>query len=153
MDGLVRVWDNYNGQCLGTAMGSQVAGLSGATFSPNGRYVVISSLDNTIGLWDLKAAGNFNLVTGKTTSRNNSKYFMRTIFDSQGNVIFGEEDKTIGVWNPSTNKKMLSIKTNENIVPIALCTNANDTLFAYGGIGSSKAQIISKNDLFKGVKY
>lgn len=78
---------------------------------------------------------------------------MRTIFDAQGHVVFGEEDKTIGVWDPSANKKLVSIKTNEGIVPIALCVNANDSLFAYGGLGSSKAQVISKHDLFKGVKY
>jgi COMPASS component SWD3 len=47
-----RVWDTSTGQCLRTLVHEDNPAVANVCFSPNGRFVLAFSLDNSIRLWD-----------------------------------------------------------------------------------------------------
>ena len=51
-DGLCRIWDTASGQCLKTLIDDDNPPVSFVKFSPNGKYILAATLDNTLKLWD-----------------------------------------------------------------------------------------------------
>ena len=49
-DGLVRIWDTATGECLKTIFAEGNPPVSYAKYSPNGRFILVSTLDDTIRL-------------------------------------------------------------------------------------------------------
>lgn len=47
-DGLVRVWDVATGECLKTLFADGNPPVSYASYSPNGRFILASTLDNKV---------------------------------------------------------------------------------------------------------
>jgi COMPASS component SWD3 len=47
-----RIWDTSTGQCLRTLVHEDNPAVTNVCFSPNGRFVLAFSLDNSIRLWD-----------------------------------------------------------------------------------------------------
>jgi COMPASS component SWD3 len=50
---LVRVWDVATGECLKTLFADGNPPVSYAKYSPNGRYILAGTLDNTVGVMAL----------------------------------------------------------------------------------------------------
>jgi len=46
------IWDTASGQCLKTLIDDENPPLSFVKFSPNGKYILAATLDNTLKLWD-----------------------------------------------------------------------------------------------------
>lgn len=61
-DGVVRLWDIDTGKCIRTMAHDNVEPVGAIAFSPNGRYLVVSSLDSHIRIWDMSHTGinNYN---------------------------------------------------------------------------------------------
>ena len=70
-DGLCRIWDtasgassywslssSSSGQCLKTLIDDDNPPVSFVKFSPNGKYILAATLDNTLKLWDYSKVGN-----------------------------------------------------------------------------------------------
>lgn len=49
---LSRIWDTASGQCLKTLIDDDNPPVSFVKFSPNGKYILAATLDNTLKLWD-----------------------------------------------------------------------------------------------------
>jgi len=47
-----RIWDTASGQCLKTLIDDDNPPVSFVKFSPNGKYILAATLDNTLKLWD-----------------------------------------------------------------------------------------------------
>ena len=47
-----RIWDTASGQCLKTLIDDENPPVSFVKFSPNGKYILAATLDNTLKLWD-----------------------------------------------------------------------------------------------------
>jgi len=69
-------------------------------FSPDGKFVVSGSYDNTARVWDV--------ATGKEVSRMTHKYVVNTVAFSQDGkyVISGSQDGTVRVWEVATGKEV-----------------------------------------------
>jgi WD40 repeat protein len=59
-----RLWDTATGQCLKSLVDESNPPASHALFTPNSRYILVSSLDSTIRLWDYHAAVCIKTYTG-----------------------------------------------------------------------------------------
>ena len=50
---MCRIWDVNTGQCIKTLIDDDVTSpVSFVKFSPNGKYILAGTLDNTLKLWD-----------------------------------------------------------------------------------------------------
>lgn len=47
-DGLCRIWDASTGHCMKTLIDDENPPVSFAKFSPNGKFVLVGTLDNTL---------------------------------------------------------------------------------------------------------
>jgi COMPASS component SWD3 len=54
-DGLIRIWDVFSGECLKTLYAQGNPPVSCLSYSPNGRYILASTLDSKLRLWDTTA--------------------------------------------------------------------------------------------------
>lgn len=54
-DGLIRIWDVFSGECLKTLYAQGNPPVSYLSYSPNGRYILASTLDSKLRLWDTTA--------------------------------------------------------------------------------------------------
>jgi len=54
-DGFVRIWDLVKGNCLRTFIADSGSnqGVSDCRFTPNGKNILMASMDDTVGLYDL----------------------------------------------------------------------------------------------------
>jgi len=57
-----RIWDTASGQCLKTLIDDDNAPVSFVKFSPNGKYILTATLDNTLKLWDYSKVYTLKLL-------------------------------------------------------------------------------------------
>jgi COMPASS component SWD3 len=101
-DGLIRIWDTGNGQCLKTIVEEDASvPVSFMTFAPNGKFILSANLDSKLRLW--------NVVSGKCAKtyegHQNSKYCCTAAFSvsSTGRyVVSGSENSFIFIWDLQT---------------------------------------------------
>ena len=58
-----RIWDTASGQCLKTLIDDDNPPVSFVKFSPNGKYILAATLDNTLKLWDYSKVSSFKVST------------------------------------------------------------------------------------------
>ena len=114
-----RIWDADSGQCLKTLVDDDnpmwyvqsskilamcdtlLAGLttysSHVSFSPNSRYVLASTQDSTIRLWNYQTSRCVKTYTGHT----NRTYSLVAAFSNTSGqyVVSGSEDAKIYIWD------------------------------------------------------
>merc|ERR1719242_1972774 len=69
-DGLIRGWDmnSFNRQCIKT-LGFDPTAVSFAKWTPNGKYIVSGTLDDTIRIWDFDTAKTVKTYKGHRNAR------------------------------------------------------------------------------------
>eukprot|EP00949_MAST-11_sp_MAST-11-sp1_P004570 g4570.t1 len=140
-DGLCRIWDTCSSKCLATIvpppvnLRQGVPAVSFAKFSPNGQYVLTSTLDDSIRLWSVERGKCVKTFRG----HKNSKYCIFSTFcrvaPKTPCVLSGSEDGKVYVWNLQT-RAIEQVLTDHHDVVVALDTNAACGLLATAGCGN-----------------
>lgn len=105
-DGLCRIWDVSNGHCLKTLIDESSPPVAFATFSPNGKYILVGALDSAIRLWSyLDESKIMKTYRGHA----NEKYCLISTFlireaDGTKRVASGSEDGDIVIWDLNSKK-------------------------------------------------
>lgn len=97
-----RIWDTASGQCLKTLIDDDNPPVSFVKFSPNGKYILAATLDNTLKLWDYTKGKCLKTYVG----HKNEKYCIFANFSVTG----GKVRYSILVFN-----KPQTLKTKKNV--------------------------------------
>lgn len=78
-----RIWDTASGQCLKTLIDDDNPPVSFVKFSPNGKYILAATLDNTLKLWDYSKGKCLKTYSG----HKNEKYCIFANFSVTGGKV------------------------------------------------------------------
>lgn len=103
-DGKCCVWDVLSGCCLKSILSNESSHvhISHARLSPNGKYLLMSTLDSMIRLWDYKMGQGRVLKTYQ--GHLNKNYCIMSCFSTVNgkSVISGSEDNSLYIWDLNT---------------------------------------------------
>ncbi|XLR32959.1 hypothetical protein S83_060859, partial [Arachis hypogaea] len=71
-----RIWDASTGHCMKTLIDDENPPVSFVKFSPNGKFILVGTLDNTLRLWNYSTGKFLKSYTGHV----NSKYCLSSTF-------------------------------------------------------------------------
>lgn len=149
----MRVWDISLGQCIKTIFHDKTPPISAVKFSPNNKFILSTSLNNELRLWDYESNKCLKLYD----SHINTKYCCFSSFVTTGtnkSVITGTDNGICAVYDLQSRKLNQSIihqsqhikldeesKSNEHInnnktktTPvIAIATHPTENIILTGG--------------------
>lgn len=137
-DGLMRLFDTETGQCLKTLVynssshGTATAStndvvnfpISVVNVTPNGKYILSSSLDGKIRLWDYMNNKVVKTYTGVDNSLINSKYDGGTCFvtcTTDPIVVSGSETSGALFWNVQTKNIVFQLQPGATVLDVTVC--------------------------------
>lgn len=122
-DGLIRFFDVLLGQCLKTLMYEKTDSsfpISYVRFSPNGKYLLASSLDGVIRLWDYTTAGKvvktYSYKGGVAEKYSCSAEFL-TAFE-RPQIVLGSECGKVLFWDLDSKQLVLEIDVGGVILQV-----------------------------------
>ncbi|VDO85324.1 unnamed protein product [Heligmosomoides polygyrus] len=142
-DGLVRIWETANGQCVKTLVDDDNPPVAFVKFSPNGKYILASTLDSTLKLWDFTKGKCLKTYTGHV----NQKYCIFSNFSVTGGkwIVSGSEDKKIYIWNLQTKEVVQTIDCQQDVVLATDC-HPTQNIIASSGLESDFSIHLWKSD-------
>lgn len=139
-DGLMRLFDIETGQCLKTLVynssthGTATAStndvvnfpISYVNVTPNGKYILSSSLDGKIRLWDYMNNKVMKTYTGINNSPVNSKYNSGSCFvtcTASPIVVSGSDNSGALFWDLQTKDIVFQLLPGSTVLDVAICDN------------------------------
>lgn len=104
-----RVWDTSTGQCLRTLVHEDNPAVTNVCFSPNGRFVLASNLDNCIRMWDYVQGSVKKTYQG----HRNEKFAVGACFGVLGGQPFvasASEDGAVVLWDVVTKEVLQKLE-------------------------------------------
>ncbi|CZR63606.1 related to vegetatible incompatibility protein HET-E-1 [Phialocephala subalpina] len=107
---IVRLWDATTGAALQTLEGHSST-VRSVAFSPDGKYIVSGSDDETVRLWDATTSAALQTLEG------HSSYVQSVAFSPDGKqVVSGSGDRTIRLWDATTGAALQTLEGHSSSV-------------------------------------
>ena len=117
----IDILDAENHQCVETLKGHNRKVIS-ASFSPCSKYIVSTSYDKTIRLWDIEDDYNCKILD---TLNSTPTY---ATFSHNGKYIIGYTKDTINIWNSKSLKKIKKAVLPDGNIKKLICSPDNKTI-------------------------
>ena len=130
-------------------------------FSPNGKYILAATLDNTLKLWDYsKVNTNTNTIfrlrvtcndQGKClktyTGHKNEKYCIFANFSVTGGkwIVSGSEDSQVYIWNLQTKEIVQKLNGHTDVVLSTAC-HPTENIIASASLENDKTIKLWRSD-------
>jgi len=96
-DGVIRIWDWKNGTCTKTLTSEDNHPVSFVCFSGNAKYLLASTLDDSMNLWLID--GDKPKKLKSYTGHVNKKFCLFSSFWNRTYIITGSEDNSVFIWH------------------------------------------------------
>lgn len=123
-------------------------GVYAVAYSPDGKFLVTASFDNTLKLWDVASGKEVRTYGG---AAGHTKQVICVGFSSDGSMIAsGSTDNTLKVWDVPVSTPIRSLKTNDAAQAVAL--SSDGLKLAIGGKDGS-LRLVAPTDFKELVKF
>uniref|UniRef100_A0A9I9DB76 WDR5-like beta-propeller domain-containing protein n=1 Tax=Cucumis melo TaxID=3656 RepID=A0A9I9DB76_CUCME len=145
-DGSCKIWDASTGTCLKTLIDDKVPAVSFAKFSPNGKFILVATLNDTLGLatfmeklWNYSAGKFLKIYTGhvnrvhcvvSTFSVTNGKY-----------IVSGSEDKCVYIWDLQQKTMIQKLEGHTDVVISVSCHPTENKIASAGLDGDRSVRV------------
>ena len=147
-----RIWDSTTGQCLKTLVHEDNAPVTSVRFSPNGKYVLATTLDSAVRLWSYVEGRCVKTYQG----HKNQRYSVNACFgtyEAQGReeraageggqqiwafVACGDEEGRTVIWDVSSKDVLQILPSHEGAVLGVDASPSSDAIATCGLDGTIK---------------
>jgi len=155
-DGLIRIWDTATGECLKTIFAEGNPPVSFARFTPNAKFILSSTLDSKLRLWDITSNSNNTLQRPKFTkfhrhsgakciktytSHVNTKYCSFSAFSLSNPlrqaILCGSEDNKAYLYDLQT-RNVLQVLHGHTDSVLAVAAHDTKEVLATGGMTNDR---------------
>jgi len=135
-DGLIRIWDTSTGECLKTIFAEGNPPVSFVRFAPNGKFLLVSTLDSTLRLWQ---TSNPSKCVKTYRGHLNEKYSIFSTFSlAKGKyVVTGSEDKCIYLYDLQHRTVVQKLEGHTDTV-LAIAAHPTKPILASGGMSKDR---------------
>eukprot|EP01041_Mallomonas_annulata_P007553 gene7553-15484_t len=132
-NGVIRVWDMCNGYCKKTVAVTNSPAISSLRYSPNGKYVLCSTLDSTHRILDIDSDSSNAInaqpsVLCEYSSHKNENFSINSLFfqyESKQYVMSGSEDNHIYIWDLKNSETVQKIAAHSDVVTAVAWNKTN----------------------------
>lgn len=134
-DGSCKIWDAKTGACLKTVIDDKKPAVSFAMFSPNGKFILVAALDDSLKLCNF-ATGKFLKVYSGHVNR---IYCIQSAFSVTNGkyIVSGSEDNCVYIWDLQGRNVLQKLEGHTDTV-ISVSCHPTENKIASGGLDNDR---------------
>ncbi|KQK15624.1 COMPASS-like H3K4 histone methylase component WDR5B [Brachypodium distachyon] len=134
-DGSCKIWDARTGSCLKTVIDDKKPAVSCSMFSPNGKFILVATLDDSLKLCNY-ATGKFLKVYSGHVNR---VYCIQSAFSVTNGkyIVSGSEDNCVYIWDLQGKNILQKIEGHTDAV-ISVSCHPTENKIASGSLDNDR---------------
>ncbi|KAG6525745.1 COMPASS-like H3K4 histone methylase component WDR5B [Zingiber officinale] len=118
-DGSCKIWDAVSGACLKVLIDDKTPAVSFAKFAPNGKFILIATLDDTLKLCNYALGKFLKVYTGHV----NRQYCITSTFSVTNGkyIVSGSEDNCVYIWDLQSKQIIQKLEGHTDTVISVTC--------------------------------
>jgi len=134
-DGYIRLWDVQSGNCIQSYQIGNNVPVSFARWSPNYRYILVGSFDDT---WRLLNASTGKIAKTYTGHNFNDFCIIGCFFLNMGKwIVSGSSDKSIYIWDINNKEIVQRLEGHKDVV-VCVSSHPTKNILASGSLDEDR---------------